>query len=95
MIKSDTVMFEEPTPVPTLNKCLSEAECSDCMLVIVTSATVYPAAALPIKVKKRGGILIEFNPRASELSGSCNVTVRAPSGESLPMLVSQLKKRLR
>jgi NAD-dependent deacetylase len=95
VIKSDTVLFGEPIPVPTLKLCLSEAERSDCMLVIGTSATVYPAAAIPIKVKTRGGILIEFNPRASELSGSCNVTVRAPSGESLAMLVSHLKKRQR
>jgi NAD-dependent deacetylase len=64
------------------------------MLVIGTSAMVYPAAGLPIDVKRRGGILIEFNPRESELSRVCDVTVRAPSGESLPKLVSLLKERL-
>ncbi|MEE8354677.1 MAG: NAD-dependent protein deacylase, partial [Candidatus Bathyarchaeia archaeon] len=75
-------------------RCLEEAERSDCMLVIGTSAMVYPAAALPINVKRRGGTLIEFNPRESELSGICDVTVRAPSGESLPMLVSQIMARI-
>ena len=94
VVKGDTVMFGEPIPVPTLNKCLAEAERSDCMLVIGTSAMVYPAASLPIDVKRRGGILIEFNPRESELSRVCDVTVRAPSGESLPKLVSLLKERL-
>jgi NAD-dependent deacetylase len=93
VVKSDTVMFGEPIPVPTLNICLEEAERSDCMLVIGTSAMVTPAAALPISVRRRGGALIEFNPRESELSRVCNVTVRAPSGESLPMLVSQIKAR--
>jgi NAD-dependent deacetylase len=92
VIKSDTVMFGEPIPVPTLNMCLAEAEHSDCMLVIGTSAMVFPAAALPLNVKRRGGALIEFNPRESELSGMCDVTARAPSGESLPILVSRLKK---
>ena len=94
VIKSDTVMFGEPIPVPTLNLCLAEAEHSDCMLIIGTSATVFPAAALPLNVKRRGGALIEFNPRESELSWMCDVTVRAPSGESLPILVSRLKERL-
>jgi NAD-dependent deacetylase len=94
VIKNDTVMFGEPIPVPTLNVCLAEAECSDCMLVIGTSAMVFPAAALPLNVKRRDGVLIEFNPRESELSGVCDVTVRAPSGESLPILVSRLKERL-
>ena len=94
VIKSDTVMFGEPIPVPTLNMCLGEAEHSDCMLVIGTSGMVFPAAALPLYVKRGGGALIEFNPRESELSGMCDVTVRAPSGESLPILVSRLKERL-
>lgn len=94
VVKSDTVMFGEPIPNPTLNRCLEEADRSDCMLVIGTSATVNPAAALPINVKRRGGALIEFNPRESELSRVCDVTVRAPSGESLPKLVSLLKERL-
>ena len=93
VVKSDTVMFGEPIPVPTLSMCLEEAERSDCMLVIGTSAMVTPAAALPINVRRRGGALIEFNPRESELSRICDVTVRAPSGESLPMLVSQIKAR--
>ncbi len=94
VIKGDTVMFGEPIPAPTLNTCLAEAERSDCMLVIGTSAMVFPAAARPLNVKRRGGVLIEFNPRESELSGVCDVTVRAPSGESLPILVSRLKERL-
>ena len=94
VVKGDTVMFGEPIPVPTLNMCLAEAERSDCMLVIGTSAIVYPAAALPLNVKRRGGTLIEFNPRESELSRVCDVTVRAPSGESLPILVSRLNERL-
>jgi NAD-dependent deacetylase len=77
----------------SLSICLEETERSDCMLVIGTSAMVTPAAALPISVRRRGGALIEFNPRESELSRVCDVTVRAPSGESLPMLVSQIKAR--
>ncbi|MBC8224101.1 hypothetical protein H8E65_05900 [Candidatus Bathyarchaeota archaeon] len=94
VVKGDTVMFGEPIPVPTLNMCLAEAERSDCMLVIGTSAMVFPAAALPLNVKRSGGVLLEFNPRESELSGVCDVTVRAPSGESLPILVTRLKERL-
>ena len=94
VIKSDTVMFGEPIPSPTLNMCLAEAARSDCMLVIGTSATVFPAAELPINVKRKGGTLIEFNPRASELNGFCDVTVRGSSGKSLPILVSRLKEML-
>ena len=94
IIKSDTVMFGEPIPIATLNECIEESYHSDCILVIGTSAMVFPAAALPLNVKRKGGSLIEFNPRQSELSRICDVTVRAPSGRSLPRLVSILKKRI-
>ena len=94
VVKSDTVMFGEPIPVRILDRCIEEAGRSDCMLVAGTSAMVTPAATLPVHVKRYGGVLINVNPRPSELSGFCDVEIRAPSGEALPMLVSRLKERL-
>ena len=47
VIKSDTVMFGEPIPVPTLNMCLAEVDHSDCMLVIETSAMFPSGGATP------------------------------------------------
>jgi NAD-dependent deacetylase len=94
IIKSDTVMFGEPIPTATLTKCLEESYRSDCIIVIGTSAMVFPAAALPINIKRKGGSLIELNPRQSEISRICDVTVRAPSGLSLPRLVTIIKQRI-
>jgi len=95
VVKSDTVMFGEPIPVRVLDRCIEEAGRADCMLVAGTTAMVYPAAALPVHVKRNGGGLIDVNPNPSELSGYCDVEIRAPSGEALPMLVSRLRERLR
>lgn len=92
VVKGDTVMFGEPIPSDVLNRCFEESERSDCMLVVGTSAVVYPAAGLPVMVKRGGGVLIEVNPLPSELSPLCDVCVRAPSGEALPLLVSALKR---
>jgi len=92
VVKGDTVMFGEPIPQDTLSRCLEEAERCDCMLVVGTSAAVYPAASLPLTVRRRGGSLVEVNPRRSELSDLCDVCVRAPSGEALPRLVSALRR---
>ena len=94
LVKSDTVMFGEPIPRDVLNRCLEEAERSDCMLVIGTSAVVYPAAGLPLIVKRNGGVLIEVNPNETELSYLCDVIIRAPSGKALPRLVEEVKRRL-
>jgi NAD-dependent deacetylase len=95
VVKGDTVMFGEPIPMKVLQDCIEEAERSDCMLVVGTSGVVVPAASLPYTVKRKGGILVEVNPLQSELSYLCDVSVRAPSGEALPMLVSLLKERMR
>ena len=91
VVKGDTVMFGEPIPQDVLSRCMEEAERCDCMLVVGTSAAVYPAAGLPLIVKRRGGALIEVNPRTSELNSLCDVCIRAPSGEALPKIVSALK----
>jgi len=92
VVKGDTVMFGEPIPPDVLSRCMEQAECCDCMLVIGTSAVVYPAASLPLTVKQRGGTLIEVNPMPSDLSSLCDLSISAPSGEALPALVSALKR---
>jgi NAD-dependent deacetylase len=92
IVKSDTVMFGEPIPPDVLEQCLGESGRSDCMLLIGTSAIVYPAAGLPLMVKRNGGSLIEVNPLPTELSNICDVCVQAPSGEALPMLVLALRR---
>jgi NAD-dependent deacetylase len=92
IVKSDTVMFGEPIPARVLTKCFEEAGRSDCMIVAGTSATVTPAASLPVMVKRGGGRLAEFNIRRSEISYMCDANVYGPSGESLPVLVEEIKK---
>jgi NAD-dependent deacetylase len=92
VIKTDTVMFGEPIPSKILNRCFEEAQRSDCMIVAGTSATVTPAANLPLIVRRNGGALIEVNIRESEISINCDVNIFAPSGETLPALVDMVKK---
>jgi NAD-dependent deacetylase len=91
-VKTDTVMFGEPIPMGVLRRCFEEAERSDCMIVAGTSATVTPAANLPLIVRRNAGKIIEVNIRESEISHVCDVNVFAPSGESLPILVEEVEK---
>jgi NAD-dependent deacetylase len=92
VVKDDVVMFGEPIPRGVLAECQAEVEKSDCIIVAGTSAIVYPAANLPLIVKEKGGTIIEVNMFESELSQISDVTIRAPSGEALPLLVEALKK---
>ena len=94
VIKGDTVMFGEPIPRDVLERSFAESNRSDCMLVIGTSAVVHPAANMPIIVKRNGGVLIEVNPMNTGLTSHCDITIQAPSGESLPVLLGEVQNIL-
>lgn len=94
IIKSDGVGFGEPIPSDTIAICHEQATFSDCVLLLGTSGTVYPAAAFPQEIYRRGGCLIEVNPYETALTPACDVILRGPTGEVLPRLVESLVKRL-
>ncbi len=90
ILKSDTVSFGEPIPADVLARCFEETERCDCMLVVGTSATVYPAAQFPMDVHQRGGRLIEINLYESELTPYCSPSLRGSCATVLPRLVSRV-----
>lgn len=91
IIKTDIVLFGEPIPADTMRICDQEARKSDCMLVVGTSAMVYPAAELPLVVKHKLGVVIEIDPCETELTPYCDVIIRGTAGEVLPELAAQIK----
>lgn len=92
IVKGDTVMFGEPIPKDALDACVDETWKCDVMLLIGTSAVVYPAAQFPLDVRRLGGRLIEINPNETPLTALAEVVVRAPSGEALPRIVARLRE---
>jgi NAD-dependent deacetylase len=91
IVKTDTVMFGEPIPADALQSCRYHTQLCDCMLLVGTSAQVYPAAEFPIIAARAGAALIEVNPMETPLSGFCQAVLRAPAGEALPALVERLR----
>jgi NAD-dependent deacetylase len=92
LLKADTVSFGEPIPADVLERCQREARSADVILVAGTSATVYPAAALPVEVLRRGGLVIEVNPYETELTEVAGVVVRGPAGDALPRIVAAARR---
>lgn len=95
IVKWDTVAFGEPIPPDVLAKCQEETLKSDCMLVIGTSAVVYPAASFPKIVRARGGALIEVNLYDTDLTPLCWISLRGKCGEVMPKLVEAVEARLK
>jgi NAD-dependent protein deacetylase/lipoamidase len=90
IVKGDTVMFGEPIPRAFLDACFEHTVRSDLMLVIGTSATVYPAADFPLQVLRRGGAIIEVNVDETPFTPYAAVSLRGPSGVLLPRVVERL-----
>ena len=92
VLKTDTVLFGEPIPRDALWSCDYHTRRCDCMLLIGTSATVYPAAEFPIIAARGGARLVEVNPLETPLSELCQAVLRGPAAEVLPKLVKRLRE---
>lgn len=90
VMRPDFVGFGEA--VQDLDAATAESETCSWMLIIGTSGLVHPAASLPYRAMNHGAVLIEVNPKESELSSIADVVIRAPSAEALPRLVNMLKE---
>jgi NAD-dependent deacetylase len=81
------VWFGEP-----LGEVWAEAEHAareaEVLLVIGTSAVVYPAASLAPIAKSTGARVVEINPEETPLSSHVDVSLRGAAGEILPRLIA-------
>jgi NAD-dependent deacetylase len=58
------------------------------VLVIGTSAVVYPAAGLASIAKSAGARIVEINPGETPLSAHVDLSLRGSAGDILPQLIS-------
>jgi NAD-dependent deacetylase len=86
ILRPDVVWFGEQLPYGVLDAASQAASNSDVMFVIGTSAVVYPAAALPVLTKNKGGLVIEINIEKTELSSYADFSLFGRAGELMPVL---------
>lgn len=86
-LRPDVVWFEEALPADALAQAESAARQCDLLLVIGTSAEVYPAAALPRHAQQAGAMIVEVNTAATALSETADFVVRGPAAQVLPALL--------
>lgn len=90
VIKSDVVHFGEPIPPDMLRACFDAVARADVMIVVGTSATVYPAAEFPHEVLRQGGIVIDVNSEPSELTPVATLSLRGPGAAVLTRLLDHV-----
>ena len=92
-LKPDVVFFGEP--IPWRAQVLSSSESQSCtvMLVIGTSAVVYPAATIPANAKERGATVIEINMEPTPMTDeTSDYLIEGSAGEIIPAIVEEVKK---
>jgi len=88
LARPDIVWFGEPLPEGILRRAAHAVETADVLLVVGTSAVVYPAAGLIPLAKSRDRKVVEINPEATPFSEMVDYALRGPAGEILPGLVA-------
>ncbi|WP_343602169.1 NAD-dependent deacylase [Mycobacterium sp.] len=90
LIRPDIVWFGEPLPEGPWQRAVEATEAADVLVVVGTSAVVYPAAALPELALARGTVVVEVNPEPTALSASASLSVREDASQALPTLLQRL-----
>jgi NAD-dependent deacetylase len=89
VLKPNTVLFGEALPHNVLIEAEEYASSCDVMLLIGTSAMVYPAAYLPVMAKKNGAKIIEINLENS--FNDSDITIEEKAGIAIPRLEAEIK----
>ncbi len=85
-LRPSVVWFGEALHAADVVRAEEAVEHADVVMVIGTSAVVYPVAALPYLAMRRGVRIVEINVEETALSASAHATLRGPAGEILPAL---------
>lgn len=91
MERPAVVWFGEGLPEDVFFRAAEAAGEADVILVVGTSAVVYPAAGLVELAASHGASVIEVNPEPSALAHHASVALRGPAGEVLPRLDTTLQ----
>lgn len=86
-LRPDVVWFGESLPQQALDAALDATAKCDLFLAIGTSATVSPAAELPLMALQGGALVVEINPEPTRLTGNVQLSLRGPAAPLLSRLV--------
>jgi NAD-dependent deacetylase len=83
------VWFGEALPEEPWRTALAAAERAEIVFSIGTSATVHPAARIPLMAREAGALVVQINPEPTPFDRIA-LNLRGPAGVVLPDLFSRL-----
>ncbi|UCG90605.1 MAG: NAD-dependent deacylase [Candidatus Heimdallarchaeota archaeon] len=92
LIKTNTILFGEDLPNDVVEQSREEMIAADLLIVIGSSLTVYPAAALPSIAVKTGSRLIIVNKEITPMDIYADVAIQGMAGVILPRILTVLEE---
>ena len=93
LLKPDVVFFGEPIPWKAQMMSFKESKSCSVVLVIGTSAVVYPAATIPLSAKENGATIIEINQEPTAITDDISdYLISGSAGEIIPAIVEEVKR---
>ncbi len=93
ILRPDIVFFDEIIPMDALWRSRQVATDCDLMLVIGTSATVQPAALMPVIAKETGARIVEINPERTLLTDEiCDYPSMGKASEVMNQIIEKLEQ---
>jgi len=86
-MRPSVVWFGEGLPSSVLKSAAAVCNRTDCLIVVGTSATVYPAASLIDLVSGNGGQIIVVNSKSDGVRDANAVALIGPAGRVVPALL--------
>lgn len=94
LLRPEVVWFGEQLPRDAMHRAEHLCASAGVMLVIGTSATVQPAASLPVLALREGAAVVEVNPQPTPLSAMADVSLRGTAGEVMPEVADAVGMRM-
>jgi NAD-dependent deacetylase len=84
LMRPHIVWFGESLDAEAIERAVQSVSTCDVLLVVGTSAVVYPVAGLPALAKRGGATVVEVNVNDTPLTAQADLVLRGPSGVVLP-----------
>ncbi|MFH1603008.1 MAG: Sir2 family NAD-dependent protein deacetylase, partial [Pseudomonadota bacterium] len=87
ILKSDTISFGQNLVPEVIERAMSAAAETDCLLAIGTSLQVYPIAAAVPEAKRAGARVVIVNAEPTPFDDIADAVLRDPIGMTLPRIL--------
>lgn len=95
VMKPDVVLFGDIIPEAALDAADDATQRADVVIIVGTSATVYPAAQIPVSAKHHGAYIIECNLEPTDFTPLItDAFLQGKAGTTLPALAEAVGRLL-